>query len=1357
MKKILFFFSLTLITLFQTANAQTINGITVMLNYSDQAFGNSKDSVSMMMNQTGFSGWGSMGSVKDFFYTQSNGNVTLTSQVVQVTLPQTAVYYHGPGDGGNHLVADIVDQINLQFPNGFQNLTAHPQGGLWHFNLLSRYPGGGYAFLYSGKFIKNNGVPFEITRGNISFYGPTGFPGINTICHESGHSVMNWTDYYRTAFCNLGDYDVMASAGTSKAPMPINPALRLQKNWISNVVNISGSANANYTLTSNSYSQIHKYTNPNNPKEYLLFHALKHGGYYQPVLDNGKVLDEGLAIWYVDEDCGFDLAGVDNQYFIRLVQADNMDEMHNEFNAIQADVRGDLNDLYDNFSSSFPNGTPFRWKDGGEFGISISNISAPGATMTFTVNARPNTVVASSDFNGTLSPKGTLGVAGGQNQTFNLIPNIGYEVDAVRVNGTQVTATNPFIMSNITGTQSLNASFRKMSIIDPLPSPWTHMDIGTPSAPGLAAAANGRFNVESYGSDISGAADNFNYAFQTLNGDGSIVARLAQTNATSWVSKVGIMLRESLNANAAYAMIARVPYSGVTVQQRTAAGNWTDVNPNQTPSLHIYSLFNWFKIARVGTQITCSCSRDGVSWTVISQQNLAINTSVYVGMFATGANGAEASKVVFDNVTVTSGNSSPTVSITAPANNTTITNPAAITITANAADANGTVAKVDFYNGNQFLGTDNTAPYSFVWTNVSSGKYAITAKATDNQGAFTTSVPVNISVPCTFTDPKITGVVIGTLGSWNNSGSTREKAFDGDVLSYFDAADDIAWTGLSLAKDCRVTGINFYPRQGWAGRMVAGKFQGSNTADFSSGVVDLAVITIEPGYEWNCVSVSNYSSFKYLRYICAAGGVGNVAEIEFHGTEVLIAPNLALNKPTYATSIENAGTLAKYATDGSASSRWSSAFADPQALVVNLGAQYAINQVKITWEAAAGKDYTIQVSADSLNWSTIKSVTGNTTLVNNFTGLSGTGKFVKVFGTARTTAYGYSIFELEVYGTAASNNVFPKASITTPVNNATFTLGNAVVIGATATDADGTISKVEFFNGTTLLGTSTTSPYQYTWIGAGVGTYSLTAKATDNLGAATTSAPVTIIVNQRVVPNLALNRPTYASSIENAGTPAKGATDGNTSSRWSSAFADPQWLVVNLGGQYTLNQVKITWEAAAGKDYVIQVSPDSVNWTTIKTVTSNASLVNNLTGLSGTGKFVKIYGTARTTVYGYSIFELEIYGTPSTAGAAAQQPSFANTESVITGTALNASQQGVIAYPNPITENQLNVVASFRSNAAVQLIVSDLMGAVLFSKDVENQTGTFENKINVESLAPGIYLLKVISGDQLFMQKIIKN
>jgi F5/8 type C domain/Beta-1,3-glucanase len=132
---------------------------------------------------------------------------------------------------------------------------------------------------------------------------------------------------------------------------------------------------------------------------------------------------------------------------------------------------------------------------------------------------------------------------------------------------------------------------------------------------------------------------------------------------------------------------------------------------------------------------------------------------------------------------------------------------------------------------------------------------------------------------------------------------------------------------------------------------------------------------------------------------------------------------------------------------------------------------------------------------------------------------------------------------------------------------------------------------------------------------------------------------------------LSQGQPTTASSAENAGTPASAATDGNPGTRWSSAFADPQWLQVDLGSTATISQVVLQWETAYATAFQIQVSPDAANWTSVYSTTTGTGGTQTLT-VTGTGRYLRMYGTARGTQYGYSLWELQVYGTSGSGGGA---------------------------------------------------------------------------------------------------------
>ncbi len=267
---------------------------------------------------------------------------------------------------------------------------------------------------------------------------------------------------------------------------------------------------------------------------------------------------------------------------------------------------------------------------------------------------------------------------------------------------------------------------------------------------------------------------------------------------------------------------------------------------------------------------------------------------------------------------------------------------------------------------------------------------------------------------------------------------------------------------------------------------------------------------------------------------------------------------LSQGKPVTASSVENAGTPASAAVDGNAGTRWSSSASDPQWIQVDLGATATISQVVLSWEAAYGKAYQLQTSADGTTWTTVyatTTATGGTETLN----VTGTGRYVRMNGTQRATGYGYSLWEFQVF---------------------------------TGTSGD---------NGPVLL---------------------------------------------------SYGKPATASSFQDDGncsgcTPAK-AFDANAATRWATSattgWSDPAWIAVDLGASATVSKVVLQWDPAFASAYQIQTSPDGANWTTIYSTTTSTGFKQTL-DVSGTGRYVRMYGTARGTAYGYSLWGFDVYGT----------------------------------------------------------------------------------------------------------------
>ncbi|PZR28105.1 MAG: hypothetical protein DI535_08085 [Citrobacter freundii] len=129
--------------------------------------------------------------------------------------------------------------------------------------------------------------------------------------------------------------------------------------------------------------------------------------------------------------------------------------------------------------------------------------------------------------------------------------------------------------------------------------------------------------------------------------------------------------------------------------------------------------------------------------------------------------------------------------------------------------------------------------------------------------------------------------------------------------------------------------------------------------------------------------------------------------------------------------------------------------------------------------------------------------------------------------------------------------------------------------------------------------------------------------------------------------NLALNRLTSSTSDETNGRRSDFAVDGNTSTRWSSAYSNDQSITVDLGAIKSLCQVELLWESAYATSFRIDISNDQVNWTTVATITGNTSKTNTIS-ISGSGRYVKMQGLTRATGYGYSLYEFRVFGSAAT-------------------------------------------------------------------------------------------------------------
>ena len=157
--------------------------------------------------------------------------------------------------------------------------------------------------------------------------------------------------------------------------------------------------------------------------------------------------------------------------------------------------------------------------------------------------------------------------------------------------------------------------------------------------------------------------------------------------------------------------------------------------------------------------------------------------------------------------------------------------------------------------------------------------YTYVVSAVVNGKETSDSAPVSVTA-----NQRLTGTVIGSDGAFTY-GQWKDQLFDNAPITFYDAAHPTGdWAGLDLGAPYVITKVAYYPRDNFAGRMVGGQFQGSNVADFSSGVVTLFTIGDQPpNGALTTQDVSNPGAFRYVRYLGPPNGSCNAAEIQFHG------------------------------------------------------------------------------------------------------------------------------------------------------------------------------------------------------------------------------------------------------------------------------------------------------------------------------------------------------------------------------------------------------------------------------------------------------------------------------------------
>jgi hypothetical protein len=521
---------------------------------------------------------------------------------------------------------------------------------------------------------------------------------------------------------------------------------------------------------------------------------------------------------------------------------------------------------------------------------------------------------------------------------------------------------------------------------------FSKVDVGSQTSATIASLPSGQVYLGVTAYDTSGAESSISNVVPFNNG-GPIVS-LTSPSAVSFLTTDLVVITAS--ASSPSSTIAKVDfYDGSTLLTSKTASP--------------YTLTQAFT---AGTHTLTAQATDGNN---VSATSAAVTITV-------------------NNPTAPQPNSVPTVTLSSPSNNSTYLTNAVVTIAATASDSDGTVAKVEFFDGATLLGAVTVAPFSISTTSLAPGVHSLTAKATDNLGATSTSGAVTISVNAN------QAPVVALSAPANNS-------------TYLTNAS-VTISATATDADGTVSKVEFFDGATLLGSASAAPYSFSTTA----------------------LAAGSHSITAKATDNLGASTTSTAATVTIVANQ---APTVSISSPARSSiflTTDNITITAKASdTDGTITKV---DFMDGTTL---LG-------------TATSSPYAITVSG---------LIAGSHTLKAKATDNTGTS----------TTSRGVSI--------TVKASTPPTVAITSPANNSTISSGTSTTIAASASDADGTVSKVDFYDGATLLGTATTSPYS---IGASLadGAHVLTARATDNSGLSTASSTVNVSVGATVPPTVAL-------------------------------------------------------------------------------------------------------------------------------------------------------------------------------------------------------------------------------------------
>ena len=653
-----------------------------------------------------------------------------------------------------------------------------------------------------------------------------------------------------------------------------------------------------------------------------------------------------------------------------------------------------------------------------------------------------------------------------------------------------------------------------------------------------------------------------------INGHSVQVSRGGQANrALNWLASRALVL----------GLMGFLPWSAV------AAGLnlWWDPSPD--PLAIGYAVYS-------GTVGSPTPTRNDVGNTTNASVNnlqAGLTYVIYVTAYDSAHNESDPSNVI--NYTVpssTNANSPPTVALTSPLSGASYTAPANVTLAASVTANGHAITKVQFYNGATLLGEDTSAPYSLTWSNVSAGSYSLSAQAVYDAGSTVASSSVGIAVASV--------TAVSTI--WPST--AVPAVVDG-------GSDNPVELGVKFRSDVAgsITGIRFYKATANTGTHVGNLWTSTGTP------LATATFTGETASGWQQVlfatPVAITANTVYVASYLANNG-------HYSADDGYFSVNGVDNAPLHALANGVSGGNGVYAYGSSSTfpnQTWNARnyWVD---VVFQAGPAPTLTSIAVTPANPAllvGASQQLAAIGTYSDGST-QNLTSQATWTSSSTAVA----TVNANGLATAVAAGTTTLSAALTGVTGSSTLTvtanpPTVALTSPLNGASYTAPATVTLAASVTANGHAITKVQFYNGATLLGEDTSAPYSLTWSNVSAGSYSLSAQAVYDAGSTVASSPANVTVTNPP-PTVALTSPLSGASYT---APATVTLAASVTANGHAITKVQFYNGATLLGEDTSAPYSLTWSNVSAGSYSLSAQAVYDAGSTV----ASSSVSINVTGL----------------------------------------------------------------------------------------------------------------------------------------------